>query len=118
MADYIIFTPAWLILVIVYVLITTINLYAVYLYRKAYYIMKRTLMIKSVYFLLIALLFENIYFTLTAILQGFGHPIGFLLQSPPLWAIPKAILAVGLVYFIYASLCPTIEIRPPKKNCK
>lgn len=116
MAEIIEFTLCWLFLIIIYVILTSVNLVAVIIYRNAYYMMKRTLMIKSVYYLMIALLIENLYFTSSAILQGLHMRLGFILHWPLLWVIPKFILLLAIIFFVYSSLVPTRKIPCPKQK--
>jgi len=110
------YTISWLTLIIVYVVLSCINIFAVYIYREAYYKMKRTLMIRSVYYLMVALLIENVYFTITAMTVGIDSVVSFILMHPLMWVIPKFILLLSVLYFIYASLTPTIYIHCTKTN--
>lgn len=122
------FTPEWLFLTIVYIVLSCINIYAVILYRKAYYEMKRTLIIRSVYYLMIALLIENVYFAITAIAEGFNHSIGTIMMYPLLWSIPKLLLLFAILFFVVGSLSPNESIKEefcedycnckPRKNKK
>ena len=105
----------WIFLIIVYTIITIVNIYAVFLYRIACYKMRRTKMIQSVYYLLAALLVENLYFWLASLIRAINHGVSSFLELPYLWAIPKLLLLVGLIYFIIASLTPTEELV---KDCK
>jgi hypothetical protein len=96
----------WIVLVIVYTAVLLINVYAMILYRKACMQMKRTPIIKSIYYFLAALLFENLYFWITATARAVDSSLGSVLEYPLLWAIPKIILGISLLYFIWASLSP------------
>ena len=94
----------WIVLLVVYVLLISVNIFGVILYRKAFYKMKKTIMIKSVYYLLISLLIENVYF-LGVVIASSNY--FYFLSSPLMWSIPKFILLCSIVFFIYASLTPT-----------
>ena len=110
------FTPSWLFLVAVYIVLSVINSYGVFLYYKACVQMHRTVMIQSVFYVLCALLLENIYFLIVSISRGFNWSIVFILEHPLFWSIPKIILAISLLYFIIASLSPTKELDCIKNN--
>ena len=108
----------WIFLIVVYTVISVINIYAVFLYRMACLKMRKTKMIQSVYYLLTALLIENVYFWAAALLRGINHGVSSFLELPYLWAIPKILLALGLLYFIIASLTPTQELKDLNKISK
>ena len=95
-----------LILVSIYSMLVIVNGFAAVLYNKAYTVMKKTRMIKSVYFLLITILIENIYFMFVAIFKCNNIFIYKYLINPVFWSIPKLILLSGLIFFINASLSP------------
>jgi len=98
----------WVFLTATYLSLTVAGVVSVLLYRYAYLNMKRTRMIKSVYWLLITLALENIYFLVTSAARWHGHVyLEEFLTNPWLWSVPKVLLLFALVYFIYASLCPT-----------
>jgi len=96
----------WLFLIVVYAILSVVNLYAVYLYCIACTKMQKTRMIRSVYYLLLALLLENVYFMFTALFEGFKYPLANVFKYPLLWSVPKLILLLALTYFIVASLSP------------
>ena len=111
------FTLDWLLTVSAYLVLTILSLYATTLYRKAYYKMKKTAMIRSVYYLMIALTADSAYFTIATIMSGYDYAYHDMLTTPPLLIIPKVVLALGLFYFIMKSLSPN-EYDPLKESAK
>lgn len=93
-----------IILIVIYSILITVCAYSVFLYRKAYYEMKKTRVIKSVYLLLIALLAENFYFGLALLCQNQNLLLYNYLIQPFWWIFPKLFILIALIYFIYSSL--------------
>jgi len=98
----------------IYIILLTASIHGTLLYRKAYYQMKRTPMIRSVYLLMMAIAFDSAYFLVATVAQQFHKPIEETLLSPWLLTIPKMAMLGGLGYFLYRTLSPN-DVPPENK---
>jgi len=99
-------TIDWLLLVLVYALITCVSLYATILYRGAFIKMKRTRMIGSVYYLLASICFSSLWFLILIVSRAYELNLYDYMVISYIWCIPRIPVLVALIYFIYASLSP------------
>jgi hypothetical protein len=100
------FSPEYLAVTTVYLLLFVVSLYGSLLYWRAYRQMKHTSMIKSIMLVLIAIAFDTLYWLVTTVDYGYGIEFSNTLLMPWLAVIPKFLLLCAVAYFVHASLSP------------
>lgn len=107
-----------LVVVVVYVLVLVVTLYAAFLYRNAYVQMKRTPMIASVYALMVALALDSTYWLFVTVGHDFGLEYANIMLTPWFAVIPKFLLLAAASYFLFATLSPSPHQERAQEACE
>jgi len=113
-------SPGWAVLLLIYYSLVLATGYAFFLYLFAYRQMKRSKVIGSIAFMMFAFVVESMYFLLLSYSLTQAPALAGILYNSYFWAIPKLLVLSSIIYFIYASLCPSEEygVKGLGKICK
>jgi len=97
---------SFLISMCAYSLLLGITVTLGFLYRKAYYGMKRTPVIRSIMYLMWATVFDTLFFGIITLVEGMGIQPSFFSAYPYLLIVPKTLMIFAFGYFLYTSISP------------